>query len=154
MPSLMVRPTVAKPGAPRRPFESTGTAMSLRPPWADAVAALTRVVQRQAAMIFRRERSDVDVTDPALEAVRDRSARVRHSPTLSGATWAPTSTTSAFAQGPTGLVPFGSYLDRSPEARTCLACVQLGVMLALRGLPSARSTTPFVRRRCARQQVR
>src|SRR4051812_26378566 len=82
MASLMVRPTVAKPGAPRRPFESTGTAMSLRPPWADAVAALTRVVRRQAAMIFRRERSDVDVTDPAIEAVRDR---VRQGPPLSDA---------------------------------------------------------------------
>jgi hypothetical protein len=72
MASLMVRPTIAPPGAPRRPFESTGTAMSLLPPWADGVAALTRVVQRQAAMIFRRELSDADATDPAIEAVRDR----------------------------------------------------------------------------------
>jgi len=50
--------------------------------------------------------------------------------------------------------PFGACLDRSSEARTCHARVQLGMMLALRGLPSARCTTPFVHDGCARQQVR
>jgi hypothetical protein len=42
---------------------------------------------------------------------------------------------------------FGSCFDRSSEARTCLACIQLGVMPALRGRPPTRSATPVVQRR-------
>jgi hypothetical protein len=45
--------------------------------------------------------------------------------------------------------PVRPCLDCSPKARTWLACVQLGVILALRGLASAGSTTPFANDRRA-----